>query len=76
MEQLVRRGRISGTGKTNYSKSYSEKKLAGKFIRGYTKGYTGKEKGISFSANPLEFFGAGNGIRTRDFDLGKVALYH
>ena len=23
-------------------------------------------------ANP----GAGNGIRTRDFDLGKVALYH
>ncbi len=21
-------------------------------------------------------FGAGNGIRTRDFDLGKVALYH
>src|SRR5579863_2170998 len=23
-----------------------------------------------------ESFGAGNGIRTRDFDLGKVALYH
>ena len=23
-----------------------------------------------------EKFGAGNGIRTRDFDLGKVALYH
>ncbi len=22
------------------------------------------------------FSGAGNGIRTRDFDLGKVALYH
>ena len=22
------------------------------------------------------FYGAGNGIRTRDFDLGKVALYH
>ena len=22
------------------------------------------------------FFGAGNGIRTRDFNLGKVALYH
>jgi hypothetical protein len=21
-------------------------------------------------------FGAGNGIRTRDFNLGKVALYH
>jgi hypothetical protein len=24
----------------------------------------------------LNEFGAGNGIRTRDFDLGKVALYH
>ena len=24
----------------------------------------------------LEYFGAGNGIRTRDFNLGKVALYH
>ena len=24
----------------------------------------------------LYFFGAGNGIRTRDFNLGKVALYH
>ena len=23
-----------------------------------------------------EVNGAGNGIRTRDFDLGKVALYH
>ena len=23
-----------------------------------------------------DFFGAGHGIRTRDFDLGKVALYH
>jgi hypothetical protein len=23
-----------------------------------------------------ESSGAGNGIRTRDFDLGKVALYH
>jgi hypothetical protein len=22
------------------------------------------------------YIGAGNGIRTRDFDLGKVALYH
>ena len=27
-------------------------------------------------AKPLIFSGAGNGIRTRDFDLGKVALYH
>ena len=25
---------------------------------------------------PIENIGAGNGIRTRDFDLGKVALYH
>ena len=25
---------------------------------------------------PGEEIGAGNGIRTRDFDLGKVALYH
>ncbi len=24
----------------------------------------------------LRAIGAGNGIRTRDFDLGKVALYH
>ena len=22
------------------------------------------------------FYGAGNGIRTRDFNLGKVTLYH
>ena len=26
--------------------------------------------------NEGESNGAGNGIRTRDFDLGKVALYH
>ena len=25
---------------------------------------------------PVAKVGAGNGIRTRDFDLGKVALYH
>ncbi len=25
---------------------------------------------------PRAIDGAGNGIRTRDFDLGKVALYH
>ena len=25
---------------------------------------------------PEKMNGAGNGIRTRDFDLGKVALYH
>ena len=24
----------------------------------------------------LDFFGAGNEIRTRDLNLGKVALYH
>ena len=28
------------------------------------------------SAPALAYVGAGNGIRTRDFDLGKVALYH
>ena len=27
-------------------------------------------------AERSESNGAGNGIRTRDFDLGKVALYH
>ncbi len=28
------------------------------------------------SAKNRSDIGAGNGIRTRDFDLGKVALYH
>ena len=28
------------------------------------------------SAAKTSGVGAGNGIRTRDFDLGKVALYH
>jgi hypothetical protein len=28
------------------------------------------------SPQPRAKVGAGNGIRTRDFDLGKVALYH
>ena len=28
------------------------------------------------NAGPRYDNGAGNGIRTRDFDLGKVALYH
>ena len=28
------------------------------------------------AAGGREEVGAGNGIRTRDFDLGKVALYH
>ena len=28
------------------------------------------------SAKNWSVSGAGNGIRTRDFDLGKVALYH
>jgi hypothetical protein len=27
-------------------------------------------------ADSIGKIGAGNGIRTRDFDLGKVALYH
>ena len=30
----------------------------------------------SGGCRPGEDDGAGNGIRTRDFDLGKVALYH
>ena len=29
----------------------------------------------AFQPPGFTFFGAGNGIRTRDFDLGKVALY-
>ena len=28
------------------------------------------------AGSPAKENGAGNGIRTRDFDLGKVALYH
>ena len=35
-----------------------------------------KKKGIQHNAVSPEIFGAGNGIRTRDFNLGKVALYH
>tara|TARA_B100000029_G_scaffold47330_2_gene43456 strand:- start:66 stop:239 length:174 start_codon:yes stop_codon:yes gene_type:complete len=31
---------------------------------------------ITKSVNQERDYGAGNGIRTRDFDLGKVALYH
>src|SRR3954471_638405 len=30
----------------------------------------------NFRLQTLAKVGAGNGIRTRDFDLGKVALYH
>ncbi len=30
----------------------------------------------TFAWGPTAKVGAGNGIRTRDFDLGKVALYH
>ena len=33
-------------------------------------------KKARFLTWPVCFLGAGNGIRTRDFDLGKVALYH
>ena len=33
-------------------------------------------KKARFLTWPVCFNGAGNGIRTRDFDLGKVALYH
>ena len=31
---------------------------------------------IQLSYAPTLFFGAGNEIRTRDFHLGKVTLYH
>ena len=34
----------------------------------------GRQCGVQ--GTPPIKFGAGNGIRTRDFDLGKVALYH
>ena len=30
---------------------------------------------VAVSLGPVEAFGAGNGIRTRDLHLGKVALY-
>ena len=36
----------------------------------------GGGRGIRQPVMAGEIFGAGNGIRTRDFDLGKVALYH
>ena len=32
--------------------------------------------GVRGGRAPRINIGAGNGIRTRDFDLGKVALYH
>jgi hypothetical protein len=36
-----------------------------------------KEEGVSaLCANPFVLHGAGHGARTRDFYLGKVALYH
>ena len=31
---------------------------------------------VGVQGSPTINIGAGNGIRTRDFDLGKVALYH
>jgi hypothetical protein len=34
------------------------------------------KKRAATTARGEERSGAGNGIRTRDFDLGKVALYH
>ena len=42
--------------------------------------YDRSTAGASLRINSPQAFvaevGAGNGIRTRDFDLGKVALYH
>ena len=35
-----------------------------------------KRAGAGTKGPPRLKDGAGNGIRTRDFDLGKVALYH
>ena len=35
-----------------------------------------KKEKAEFVDSALILFGAGNGIRTRDFNLGKVALYH
>ena len=35
-----------------------------------------KKTPATYQLPGFQFFGAGNGIRTRDFDLGKVALYH
>jgi hypothetical protein len=34
------------------------------------------KKDLAGSGQVLEFFGAGNGIRTRDLQLGKLTLYH
>ena len=35
-----------------------------------------RDVGTPAAAGGQREVGAGNGIRTRDFDLGKVALYH
>ena len=35
-----------------------------------------KKRSLLFQERPLIFYGAGNEIRTRDVNLGKVALYH
>ena len=35
-----------------------------------------QKKGTKQIAWSLDFYGAGNEIRTRDVNLGKVALYH
>ena len=34
------------------------------------------KKHLDLTAQMLGFYGAGNEIRTRDVNLGKVALYH
>ena len=41
-----------------------------------TKWVTNNAKGASDKSLTPEFFGAGNGIRTRDLQLGKLTLYH
>ncbi len=45
------------------------------FCQTATKTDTRQKKDLTMTAKPL-IFGAGNGIRTRDLQLGKLTLYH
>ena len=49
----------------------ARKRLAG--LEGPRKGWLANRSSLACRRAKV---GAGNGIRTRDFDLGKVALYH
>ena len=47
------------------------------FEDNYVNPLTPLERGLEDNyVNPLYLSGAGDGIRTRDFHLGKVAFYH